>query len=89
MSDQERQAIGGSDSNYWNWTEHLALMIGGVSTLLIAVRLLSAADFAPETAYAILQSNGTTAVIVGTLIPLIGPAAATLTVLIGRMLIRK
>jgi hypothetical protein len=44
---------------------NLPLAIGILTTLFIASRILSAADFNPETAYAILQAGGTAAVLVG------------------------
>jgi hypothetical protein len=46
-------------------TSHLPLLIGTLTTLFIAARILSAAEFDPETAYAILQAGGTAAVLVG------------------------
>jgi hypothetical protein len=48
-----------------------ALVFGGVSTILIALRLLSVAKANPETAYGILQATGTTNVIIGTVLSLI------------------
>ena len=56
------------------WTNNLhvaALVFGGVSTILIALRLLSVAKANPETAYGILQAGGTTNVIIGTVLSLI------------------
>ena len=47
------------------------LSIGAASTVLVALRLLSVAQFNPETAYGILQANGTTSVVIGTVISLI------------------
>jgi hypothetical protein len=51
----------------WDWKEHVSLGIGAVSSMVIVIRLLSIADFNLETAYAILKSAGTAAVIIGTL----------------------
>jgi hypothetical protein len=48
-----------------------ALALGLASTVLIALRLLSAADFNPATAYGIVQSSGTANVLIGTVISLI------------------
>lgn len=48
-----------------------ALVFGGISTILIALRLLSAAKANPETAYGILQASGTANVIIGTVLSLI------------------
>jgi hypothetical protein len=48
-----------------------ALSIAAASTVLIALRLLSAADFNPATAYGIIQASGTANVIIGTVISLI------------------
>jgi hypothetical protein len=54
--------------NSWNWEEHATLIIGGTSTFIVLLRLLSVTHFDPETAFAILQSVGTTTVIIGTLV---------------------
>jgi hypothetical protein len=48
-----------------------ALSIAAASTVLIALRLLSAADFNPATAYGIVQASGTGNVLIGTVISLI------------------
>jgi hypothetical protein len=48
-----------------------ALVFGGVSTILIALRLLSVAKANPETAYGILQASGTANIIIGTVLSLI------------------
>jgi len=52
----------------WNWEEHLTLIVGAGSTAIVMMRLLAVADFDPETAFAILQSVGTTTVVIGTLL---------------------
>jgi hypothetical protein len=62
-----------SESGYiGEWKEHLGLLLGTLSTLFVAVRILSLANFDPETAYGILQARGTAAVIVGALLSSIG-----------------
>lgn len=48
-----------------------ALIFGGASTILVALRLLSVARFNPETAYGILQASGTATVLIGTVISVI------------------
>ena len=48
-----------------------ALIFGGVSTILVALRLLVVAKANPETAYAILQTSGTANVVIGTVLSLI------------------
>ena len=56
------------------WPDDLhagALILGGVTTTLVALRLLSVAKANPETAYGILQAGGTTNVIIGTVLSLI------------------
>jgi hypothetical protein len=47
------------------------LAVGVASTVLVALRLLSVADFNPATAYGIVQSSGTANVIIGTVISLV------------------
>jgi hypothetical protein len=54
--------------NSWNWEEHLTLIVGAGSTAIVMMRLLAVSDFDPETAFAILQSVGTTTVVIGTLL---------------------
>jgi hypothetical protein len=49
----------------------VALVFGGVSTILVALRLLIVAKANPETAYAILQTGGTANVVIGTVLSLI------------------
>jgi hypothetical protein len=51
-----------------NWTTFIGLL----SVSFIAVRLLAVAGGDPETAYAILQAQGTASVVVGTLIQVVG-----------------
>lgn len=52
----------------WNWEEHITLIAGASSTVIVLMRLLAVAYFDPETAFAIMQSAGTTTVIIGTLL---------------------
>jgi hypothetical protein len=66
----------------WNWKEHLPLLIGLASTLLVALRLLAVAGFDEETAYGILQAAGTASIIVGAFIPVIGLIAISIGVLL-------
>jgi hypothetical protein len=57
--------------------DHLPLFVGILTALFIASRILSIADFSPETAYAILQASGSAAVVVGAglqFLPVIPPA---------------
>jgi hypothetical protein len=66
--------VGQAGTGSAGWLNNLhvgALIFGGVSTILIALRLLSVAKANPETAYAILQAGGTTNVIMGTVLSLI------------------
>ena len=56
-----------------------ALAVGIASTVLVALRLLSVADFNPATAYGIVQSSGTGNVLIGTVISLV-PSMAIITV---------
>jgi len=51
---------------------NLALLAGFLSVVFVAVRLLSVTGFDPETAYAVLQAQGTGSVIVGSLVPIAG-----------------
>jgi hypothetical protein len=51
--------------------EHLTLVVSIAGGIAIIVRLLSAAALQPETALIILQTQGTSAVIVGTLLPVL------------------
>ena len=63
---------GGTGSVGWLNNLHIgALIFGGVSTILVALRLLSIAKANPETAFAILQAGGTTNVVMGTVLSLI------------------
>jgi hypothetical protein len=64
-----------SDGPSW-WQENLSLLIGSLSAAAIAVRLLVVSRGDPETAFAILQASGTGAVLVGTLVSVVGLAAA-------------
>jgi hypothetical protein len=62
------------EAGYSGWPNSLhaaALLVGGVSTILVALRLLSVAKANPETAYGILQAGGTANVIIGTVLSLI------------------
>jgi hypothetical protein len=59
-----------------SWQVNLGLVIGLASVTFIAGRLLGIAAGDPETAYAILQAEGTGPVIVGSLIPMVGLMAA-------------
>jgi hypothetical protein len=54
------------------WFRNWTLLAGVISVSFVAVRLLGVAAGNPETAYAILQSQGTASVIVGSIIPQIG-----------------
>ena len=66
------EAHAGNGSGGWANNLHTgALIFGGVSTILIALRLLSVANANPETAYGILQAGGTANVIIGTVLSLI------------------
>ena len=52
------EAQEGTDSRGWADNLHVgALIFGGVSTILIALRLISVAKANPETAYGILQAG--------------------------------
>jgi hypothetical protein len=69
----------GADESYspkFLWRDNLGLAIGLVSVTFIAGRLLGVAAGDPETAYAILQAEGTGAIIVGSLISMVGLIAA-------------
>ena len=55
---------------------YFPLAIAAVPTLFITIRLLTVAGYDPETAYGILQSTGTVAVVVGTTLSLIGSVVA-------------
>lgn len=62
----------GSGSDGWLSSLHAgALIFGGVSTILIALRVISIAKANPETAYGILQASGTANIIIGTVLSLI------------------
>jgi hypothetical protein len=50
------------------WKEHLPLLVGAASTIFVALRILSVANFNPETAYALLQTAGTAQVILGAIL---------------------
>jgi hypothetical protein len=51
--------------------EHLTLVVSVAGGIAIIIRLLSSAALQPETALIILQTQGTSAVIVGTLLPVL------------------
>lgn len=57
------------------WKEHIGLILGTVSALFVAIRILSLAQFNPETAYGILEAGGTAAVIIGALLSAVGQIA--------------
>jgi hypothetical protein len=63
---QERPAYS-KDPPWWDgiWREHLSLLAGVGTALLVAFRILAMANFDPETAYAILQTAGTGTIIIG------------------------
>ena len=66
------RAQGDTGSAGWANNLHIgALVFGGVSSILVVLRLLSVAKANPETAYGILQAGGTTDVIIGTVLSLI------------------
>jgi hypothetical protein len=52
--------------------QQLPLIVGMLTTIFIALRILSAAAYNPTTAYGILQAEGTGTVIVGSLLSVIG-----------------
>jgi hypothetical protein len=54
----------------------MSLLVGVGSVAFIAIKLLTVAGGDPETAYAILQSQGTGAVLVGSLVSVVGLIAA-------------
>lgn len=54
------------------WKEHWGLITGLLSALFVALRILSAAKYDPMTAYGILQAGGTTDVLIGAALSLIG-----------------
>src|SRR5690242_3705180 len=58
--------------------ENPAIIIGGVSTLFVAIRILGVAHFDPETASEVLQSGGTAAIILGTTLSVIGIVLAVI-----------
>src|SRR6516162_5323714 len=61
-----------AEDRHLKWEISLgALAVGVASTVLVALRLLSVADFNPATAYGIVQSSGTANVIIGTVISLV------------------
>lgn len=60
--------------------QHLALLVGLTSVAFIAVRLLSVSAGNPETAFAILQAEGTGSVVVGSLISGIGLIAVPIAI---------
>lgn len=72
----------------WNWEEHATLIVGGTSTVIVLLRLLSVAHFDPETAFAILQSVGNTTVIIGTLLASIWVVVAVIGITIMRYFMR-
>jgi hypothetical protein len=57
----------------WDWKSQLAIILTGLAAIFISLRLLSVSAFEIETANAILQNIGTTAIIVGTLTAIVGP----------------
>jgi hypothetical protein len=63
------------NSASWAWRDNIGLLAGTGSVAFIAVRLLSVAGGDPETAYTILQSQGTATIVVGSLISLVGLVA--------------
>jgi hypothetical protein len=66
------------ESSAWqdHFRSYLPLAIAAVPTLFITIRLLGVSGYNPETAYGILQSTGTVAVIVGTTLSLVGLVVA-------------
>ena len=76
MSEDSRD-LADVEARNWTikWDEHVPLLIGGVSTLFISIRILSMANFNPQTAYGILQAGGTAAVIIGAILSIIGTIA--------------
>jgi hypothetical protein len=66
------------------WIQNWPLIIGAVSVSFIAGRLLGVAAGDPETAYAVLQEQGTASVVVGSLIPAVGLLAFPAAVLAMR-----
>jgi hypothetical protein len=69
-----REDVPGQDQQpNWDWKSQLAVILTAFSAVFIALRLLSVSAFEIETANAILQNIGTTAVIVGTLTAVVGP----------------
>jgi len=48
--------------------EHLPLVVGAASTLFVAIRILSVANFDPQTGYGLLQAGGTAPVILGAIL---------------------
>jgi hypothetical protein len=73
----------------WSLGEHLPLIITAFSALIVGIRVFTVAGDNYENVYAILQANGTTTVIAGTLIPAIGYFAFPLAGIILGMLMRN
>lgn len=72
----------------WSWEEHITLVAGASSTVIVLMRLLAVAYFDPETAFGILQSAGTTTVIIGTLLASIWVIVAFIGIAIMRYFMR-
>lgn len=60
---------------------HLPLLAGVLTTLFITLRIFSAAEYNPVTAYGILQAEGTGTVIIGSLLSIIGTLPVWLTLI--------
>ncbi len=54
------------------WLDHLPLLLTLMAGVFVTIRILSAASFNLTTAYGILQSSGTVAVLLGALLSSIG-----------------
>src|SRR5699024_11833515 len=61
-----------------DWSKHIGLFVGGLTTLIIALRIFGTAHWDLDTAFGILSENGTANVLTGSLLsslPLVFVAA--------------
>lgn len=51
-----------------SWDKHLGLIVGGATSVMVALKLLAVANWNPTTAFGILSASGTANVLTGTIL---------------------
>jgi hypothetical protein len=72
-----------------SWAQYIPIAVGVISVAFVAARLLSISSGDPETAYAVLQAEGTGSALAGSLIPEVGLLAFPISIALAVYAARK